>query len=611
LSVVEQTKKGKGTGVFEVIAGGRRLAALQVLATKKQIGADADIDCVVFESKDAVSVSIAENDPEPMHPADQCAGYAKLVADGLDSKQIATRFGVTAAFVERRLRLANVAPEIVAQFREGKASLEQMQALAVTTDHTAQLGVWKATAKRQYDRDPERLREALIEDRVAGDDAMVKLVGIDAYLKAGGAVESDLFGAAGSVFLLDRKLIRQLANDAMQQAARKVVGKRRCNWIDVDMDPRHYRTTHDRVDTIPSPLTTEQAAQRAAIQKQINEAEAEADAIEQRWQDLPEGSDTEEDALTEEQDAITDRIEKLTEQRDAIRNGQDTIPEDVLPLIGAVARLDASGKVTTSYPMTRLDDRKAVEAIKRKATKERETTEKAQLTAAGVAVEPAETDGPMHSDVLARCLTSAKTLALRAAFATQTNTTIRMLAHALVAQTFAAQAHTFRGPSMAIRTERVFMPDDASEATPAACREIARIGEYWHGVIPAGDAERTQWFLQADFQQVLDVLAYVAALQVNVVQNAEKTNAHYVSPSTSIDPYAKAIQYDAHAWFQPTAANYFGRVNKGLMLAGLTDAGIGAEDLAKVGKAKKSEAAAMAEQLVASGSWVPPLVRAA
>lgn len=158
---------------------------------------------------------------------------------------------------------------------------------------------------------------------------------------------------------------------------------------------------------------------------------------------------------------------------------------------------------------------------------------------------------------------------------------------------FANRAFDYRGPALGIRIERAQIADDMRAAAPIAAEEIARLEAHWVQVIPGDEAERAHWFLQADFQQVLDVLAFVTALQIDVVQYAEKGGgAHWVAPSASVAPYAHAIQYDARAWFTPTAEHYFARVNKTLMLAGLTDAGVGAEDLAKVGKAKKADAAA-------------------
>lgn len=285
------------------------------------------------------------------------------------------------------------------------------------------------------------------------------------------------------------------------------------------------------------------------------------------------------------------------------------IPDDVLPLVGAVVKLGADGKATTSYPVTRADDRKAVEAIKRKAEKARHVAERTTQRDAGIATAEPDADAPKHSDALSRTLTGAKTLGLQAAFASQTETTIRMLAHTMFARSIVDYQFNYRGPALGIRFEDARIADDMRAAAPAAVAELERMKEHWGDVIPGDEASRARWFLQADFDKVLDVLAFVTALQVDVIQQAEKGGAHWVAPSASIAPYAQAIQYDAREWFTPTAEHYFGRVSKALMLSGLTDAGVGAEDLAKVGKAKKAEAAATAEQLVAAGRWVPTLVR--
>src|SRR4249919_2812203 len=59
-------KKGK----FEVVAGGRRLRALQALAKDKRISADHDVPCRVVDADTAMEASTAENTiREQMNPA--------------------------------------------------------------------------------------------------------------------------------------------------------------------------------------------------------------------------------------------------------------------------------------------------------------------------------------------------------------------------------------------------------------------------------------------------------------------------------------------------------------------------------------------------------------
>lgn len=603
LAVVAQQKKGKDTGVYEVIAGGRRLAALQMLANDKRIDVDAEVACILFPSAEAVSVSLTENDSqEPMHPADQCDAFAKLIKDGLSVAQVASRFGVTSLIVERRLRLADVAPSIVSQFRAGKVSLEQMMALAVVTDHAAQESVWKA-ARGEWQREPSRLREALTQDRMRADHRIAQLVGDKAYQAAGGTLMRDLFATRHGTYWLDTALAEQLAQQKMTEAAHAAIGSQPCQWIDVDLEGRQYANSHDRVETIPAPLTEAQVLERDAIQSQIDAAERDMQALEVQFDDA---DADDEDALTEQMDALSERLDQWIEQRDAIRNGSGTLPPELVPMIGAVVRLAADGQITTAYPVTRAEDRKAVHALRAKARKVDTDSSNHQATVTHDTAPASRT----HSDALTRTLTAAKTIGLRAAFAVQTETTIRMLAHALFAKHVAERAYSAGGPALALSLRRVELPSDASDAAPVAVTAIEECTTQWMDRIPGDDSQRAAWFLTEDFPVVLDVLAFCTAMQIDAVELTEAHRPGFVPDARSLNVYAEAIGYNPRDWFVPTAANYFGRVSKQVMLDGLADAGIGAEDLARIGKAKKAEAATLAEQLVAASAWTPAPVRA-
>src|SRR5579871_5989939 len=71
--VVRNGKKGK----FAVVAGGRRLMALQQLAESGRIKADYAVPCqVVADDADATEISLAENAVrENMHPADEFEAF--------------------------------------------------------------------------------------------------------------------------------------------------------------------------------------------------------------------------------------------------------------------------------------------------------------------------------------------------------------------------------------------------------------------------------------------------------------------------------------------------------------------------------------------------------
>ena len=126
-------------GQYEVVAGGRRLAALRLLAKQKKIAADYPVPCHACEGEDAAEISLAENEMRlPMHPADQFEAFKKLADQGKGPEEIAARFGTTARIVEQRLKLAVVSPRLIAAYRKGDMTLDCLMAFTIAEDHRHQ-----------------------------------------------------------------------------------------------------------------------------------------------------------------------------------------------------------------------------------------------------------------------------------------------------------------------------------------------------------------------------------------------------------------------------------------------------------------------------------------
>jgi len=70
--------------------------------------------------------------------ADPLAAFAALVAEGRPIEDIAADFSVTPLVVQRRLKLANVSPRLMMDYRADIVTLDQLMALAITDDHAAQ-----------------------------------------------------------------------------------------------------------------------------------------------------------------------------------------------------------------------------------------------------------------------------------------------------------------------------------------------------------------------------------------------------------------------------------------------------------------------------------------
>ena len=182
---------------YEVVAGKRRLAALKLLAKRRKLAKTHEVPCLLVPDASARTVSLTENvQREAMHPGEQFEAFAALVAEGRPVEDIAADFGVTPLVVQRRLKLANVSPRLLADYRADTVTLDQLMALAITDDHSAQEAAFYDAP--QWQRSAQALREHLTEREIdATRDALARFVGIETYEAAGGGVRRDLFSDTG------------------------------------------------------------------------------------------------------------------------------------------------------------------------------------------------------------------------------------------------------------------------------------------------------------------------------------------------------------------------------------------------------------------------------
>ncbi|MXW21701.1 MAG: hypothetical protein F4Z95_12930, partial [Gammaproteobacteria bacterium] len=79
-----------GNERFAVLAGGRRLAALQSLAGDGALDPELPVPCRIVPDANGGELSLAENVVRiAMHPADQVAAFSALAGDGLSVAAIA------------------------------------------------------------------------------------------------------------------------------------------------------------------------------------------------------------------------------------------------------------------------------------------------------------------------------------------------------------------------------------------------------------------------------------------------------------------------------------------------------------------------------------------
>lgn len=230
--------------LYAVAAGGRRLKALQELHAAGEL-ADPLIYVREVASGDAVLISLVENVArEPMHAADECVAFARMLADGFTVEAISAHFAMSARDVHKRIVLAKLHPQLLAEFKAGKMSMDTACAFTVEMDHKRQMEVWKKLPP--YSRSAYSVREALTHQDLTADSRLVRLVGLDAYKSAGGQVNEDLFAPENDprrFILTDPGLIDTLVAAMLNERAEELRAEGWA-WVELLTDTSPYSHAH-------------------------------------------------------------------------------------------------------------------------------------------------------------------------------------------------------------------------------------------------------------------------------------------------------------------------------------------------------------------------------
>lgn len=216
-----------------IVAGGRRLRALQLLATRD--GRDpAKVTVPVKITADVATARLwasAENTArQALHPADEIRAYGRMASQGADPNRIARAFAVTEIHVRRRLKLASLPAPAIQSLREGKISLDQAAALTTARDEPALLAELQRVETSHWGTGPEDIRARLRGDAVKGTDRRAKWIGLDAYREAGGEVQEDLF--TEQTRLLDDKLLDALFRTRLTAEAENYRQSTGWKWVE-------------------------------------------------------------------------------------------------------------------------------------------------------------------------------------------------------------------------------------------------------------------------------------------------------------------------------------------------------------------------------------------
>ncbi|MEQ6438319.1 ParB/RepB/Spo0J family partition protein [Comamonas sp. w2-DMI] len=571
---------------YEVVAGGRRLAALKLLAKKHRISKEWEVPCLLVADGTARTASLTENvQREAMHPADQFEAFAALVAEGRPIEDIAGDFSVTPLVVQRRLKLANVSPRLMADYRADAVTLDQLMALAITDDHAAQEAAFYDAPTWQ--RQPSALRDRLTEREIdAYRHPLVRFVGLDTYEAAGGGVRRDLFaeGDAG-VYLTDAALLDRLAQDRLAGIAAEAKAE---GWAWVDATPG---VTH-------ADLHAFQRAPRERREPTKREAQR-IEKLQAKMQELAAAVDDALDAEDEDKaDTLQEEGEAVGEQLQTLEDGLQDYNPTVKAAAGAIVTIDRNGQAVIHRGLMREAEAKALRTLER--LRQGFSGEEAENDDEGEDDEQPKTAA--MSDRLAQRLSAHRTAALQIEVARHPQVALAALVHGMV-QTVLHDSHYGHdlplGVSLKVQDRLEGMAPDWPESRAAvALRELQQVaGE----ALPQDSAKLFAALLVKSQDELVRLLAVCVASTVDVV-------THRATPRQPGEELAQAVGLNMAAWWQPSAEGYFQHVPKAAILQAVGE--YAPEQVSRLAKLKKADIAREAERLANGTGWMPAIFKA-
>ncbi|HCS4673549.1 TPA: ParB/RepB/Spo0J family partition protein [Escherichia coli] len=571
-SVSELADSIKGVGLLQnlvvhalpgdrhgVAAGGRRLAALNMLAERNILPADWPVRVKVIPQELATAASMTENGHRrDMHPAEQIAGFRAMAQEGKTPAQIGDLLGYSPRHVQRMLKLADLAPVILDALAEDRITTEHCQALALENDTARQVQVFEAACQSGWGGKPEvqTIRRLVTESEVAvAGNTKFRFVGADAF--SPDELRTDLFsddeGGYVDCVALDAALLEKL--QAVAEYLREAEG---WGWCAGRMeavgecreDARAYRN-------LPQP----EAVLTEAEEERLNELMTRYDALENQC---------EESDLLEAEMKLMRCMAKVRAWTPEIRAGS-----------GVVVSWRYGNVCVQRGVQLRSEDDATDDADRTEQVQEKASVEEISLP-------------------LLTKMSSERTLAVQAALMQQPDKSLALLAWTLCLNVFDSGAYS-KPAQISLECKHYSLTSDAPSGKEGAAflalmAEKARLA----ALLPEGWSRDMTTFLSLSQEVLLSLLSFCTACSLNGVQTRECGR----TSRSPLDSLESAIGFHMRDWWQPTKANFFGHLKKPQIIAALNDAGLSgaARDAEKM---KKGDAAEHAEFHMKDNRWVP------
>ncbi|EFL9431238.1 ParB/RepB/Spo0J family partition protein [Escherichia coli] len=544
---------------YGVAAGGRRLAALNMLAERNILPADWPVRVKVIPQELATAASMTENGHRrDMHPAEQIAGFRAMAQEGKTPAQIGDLLGYSPRHVQRMLKLADLAPVILDALAEDRITTEHCQALALENDTVRQVQVFEAACQSGWGGKPDVrvIRNLITESEVAvAGNSKFRFVGADAF--SPDELRTDLFsddeGGYVDRVALDAALLEKL--QAVAEHLREAEG---WEWCAGRMEPvGECREDAGTYRCLPEP----EAVLTEAEEERLNELMTRYDALENQC---------EESDLLEAEMKLMRCMAKVRAWTPEMRSGS-----------GVVVSWCYGNVCVQRGVQLRSEDDVADDADRTEQVQEKASVEEISLP-------------------LLTKMSSERTLAVQAALMQQPDKSLALLAWTLCLNVFGSGAYS--------SPVRIYLECGHYSLTSAApsgkegTAFMALMAEHFRlaALLPDEWERDMTTFLSLSQEVLLSLLSFCTACSLNGVQTRECGH----TSRSPLDSLETAIGFHMRDWWQPTKANFFGHLKKPQIIAALNEAGLSgaARDAEKM---KKGDAAEHAEFHMKDNRWVP------
>lgn len=571
-SVSELAESIKGVGLLQnlvvhalpgdrhgVAAGGRRLAALNMLAERGIIPADWPVRVKIIPQELATAASMTENGHRrDMHPAEQIAGFRAMAQEGKTPAQTGDLLGYSPRHVQRMLKLADLAPVILDALAEDRITTEHCQALALENDTARQVQVFEAACQSGWGGKPDVrvIRNLITESEVAvAGNSKFRFVGADAF--SPDELRTDLFSDDGDGYV-DRVALDAALLEKLQAVAEHLREAEGWEWCAGRMEPvGECREDAETYRCLPEP----EAVLTEAEDERLNELMTRYDALENQC---------EESDLLEAEMKLMRCMATVRAWTPEIRAGS-----------GVVVSWRYGNVCVQRGVQLRSEDDATDDADRTEQVQEKASVEEISLP-------------------LLTKMSSERTLAVQAALMQQPDKSLTLLAWTLCLNVFGSGAYS-KPAQISLECEHYPLTSDAPSGKEGAAfmammAEKARLA----ALLPEGWSRDMTTFLSLSQEVLLSLLSFCTACSLNGVQTRECGH----TSRSPLDSLETAIGFHMRDWWQPTKANFFGHLKKPQIIAALNEAGLSgaARDAEKM---KKGDAAEHAEFHMKDNRWVP------